>query len=253
MQYLIGTLHNRWRHSRQLRHVYAEAVLAATGHQFAHKHHPAVNLLYRHIIVGNAPVGLFHFIQFMVMRGKQRLGVSLAVLVQIFHYRPCNRDTVVCTCSTSELVKQYQATLAYVVEYRGRLGHFDHKSRLTERYVVACTHTGENLVDYANAGTVGRHETTYLRHQYNQCRLPQQGRLTSHVWSCYHYNLVAFVAKSYTIGNILLSRRQLLFNNRMPAFNNLNIERIVEDRTRITIVGGSLGKGKQTIEPGNQV
>ena len=164
-EHFVGTAYYRRGHSGELCDMDAEAVLAAAFFELADEHHLAVDFLYGHIVVGNALECLGHLVELVVMGGKKGLGAETRILVNVFHYRPSNGNAVVGARAAPQLVEEHEAALAEVVEYRRRLVHLHHKRGFAERYVVGSPHTGENLVDYAYLGGIGRHEAADLRQQ----------------------------------------------------------------------------------------
>ncbi len=51
-QNFVGACHHTLGHTGQFGHMYAETVFAATSHEFAHKHHFAVDFGHFHVVVG---------------------------------------------------------------------------------------------------------------------------------------------------------------------------------------------------------
>ena len=50
---------------------------------------------------------LLHFVQFVVVSGEERAGLSARMLMQILHYCPRNGDAVVRGSASSELVEEH--------------------------------------------------------------------------------------------------------------------------------------------------
>ncbi len=88
--------------------MYAEAVLRAAGREFAQEHHAVVDLLDRDVEVGHAGVCARHVVKFVVVCGKECLGVYALMLVDVFDDRPGDGDTVVGRGASSKLVEQYE-------------------------------------------------------------------------------------------------------------------------------------------------
>ena len=81
----------------------AETMLRATLLELAQKHHLAVYLFHRHIVVRNPPEILLHLVQFVIMSGEECLGVEAPVLMNVLHNRPGYGDAVVGGCAAPEV------------------------------------------------------------------------------------------------------------------------------------------------------
>ena len=149
-QHLLGAPHDALRHARQPRHVDAERMLRAAALQLAQKDHASLDLAHRYIPVFDAGEEFLHFVQFVVMRGKEGAGMRLGIFVQIFHNGPGNADAVVGGRAASQFVEEHERAFRQVVHDVGGLVHFHHEGALPYRYVVACSDAGENLVDSAD-------------------------------------------------------------------------------------------------------
>src|SRR3712207_1068522 len=72
----VRALHDGPRHARNLGHVDTETVLAAAPHELAKEYHLAIDLLHAHVVVLDTREILFHFVEFMVVGGKERAGAG---------------------------------------------------------------------------------------------------------------------------------------------------------------------------------
>ena len=100
------------------------------------------------VVVADAGEGLHEVVQFVVMRGEERLGLELAV-VDILDDGPGDRDTVVSRGTTAEFVKEDETSLAEVIEDGRSLVHLNHKSGFTQGDIIGRTDTSEYFVHYA--------------------------------------------------------------------------------------------------------
>ena len=64
-----------------------------------------------------------------------------------------------------------------------RLDHLDHERGLPGVDFILRPDARENAVHQSNSCGIRRHERTHLRHQHNQCGLPQVGGFTGHIRS----------------------------------------------------------------------
>ena len=69
---------------------------------------------------------------------------------------------------------------------------------------------------------LGRHEAPHLRHERDQGRLTQQGRLTRHVRTCKDDDLLLFIVEEGVVRDIGFARRQILLDHRMTAVAYIN-------------------------------
>ena len=104
-----------------------ERVFRAAAHQLTKEDHLVVHLLHTHIIVLDPREVLLHFVQLMVVRGKQCTGLCFGMFMQILHNGPGNTDTIVSRSTASQLVKEHQRLRRNVVQDVRSLGHLHHK------------------------------------------------------------------------------------------------------------------------------
>ena len=147
-------------------------MLRSSTHQLTHKNHLAIGFTHRNIVVTNTLETLLHLVEFMVVRSKEGLGMS-SLFVNILNNRPCDRNTVIGTCSASQLIKEHQTALAQVIQDTSRLVHLHHKGTFAQGNIVASTYTGKDLIYHTYASTLCWDKTTHLCHQHNQCCLTQ--------------------------------------------------------------------------------
>ena len=172
-------------------------------------------------------------------------------LVKVFHQRPGYTNSVIRGSSTPEFVKQHETSLRHIVHDACRLAHFEHESRFTRRNVIACPDARKNFIHYAHTCTVGRYETSYLRHESYQCRLAQKGRLTRHVRSGEYYNLLLVGVKVNVIAHIAFAGRHLRFYHRMSALFYVEHLAFVHNGTHISMLLCAHGKGMEAVNVGN--
>ena len=142
-----------------------ERVFAATPFQFTQENDFIIDFLHRHIIVLDAFEGLLHFIQFVIVRGKQRTGLGTRMFVDVFHNGPCNGNAVVSGSAAPQLIKEHQTAGGEIVQDVRRLVHLHHKRRFAYGNVVAGAHAGKYLVHQTDVCAFRRNETADLRHK----------------------------------------------------------------------------------------
>ena len=81
----------------------------------------------------------------------------------------------------ADLVEDHQALGRGVVEDVGRLGHLDHERALAAAQVVGRADAGEQAVDDADPGTLGRDEAAQMGQDRDQGDLADVGALAGHV------------------------------------------------------------------------
>ena len=158
----------------------------------------------------------------MVVRRKERLGTGRRVVVQVLDHCPGNRDAVVGARSASDLVQQHDAAVRNVVENARRFQHLDHEGRFALRDVVRGPDAREDLVHNPDMRRVGRNERTHLRHQDNQGRLAQQRRLTRHVGSGDHHDLLLLVVEHHVVGGCTPPHGHQRLDHRVAALADVD-------------------------------
>ena len=253
LQYVLGTLHDRARHTRYFSHMNTERVLRSAAHQLAQEDNLAVKLLHRHIVVLYTLEVFLHLVQLVIVSGEERARLRLRVLVKILHDSPGDGDAVVGRRAAAQLVEEHERTRRHVVQDVRRFGHFYHEGRLAERYVVRRSDAGEYLVDDTHMSRVGRHEAAHLRHERDERRLAQQRRLTSHVRTGdYHYLLLLGVELD-VVGHVLLAKRQLRLDDGVASGAYLEHVVVLNHRAHVAVLLGSLCEREQTVETRHDV
>ena len=227
-----------------------EGMLAAAALQFAQENDLIVDFLHRYIIVLDALEGFLHFVQFMVVRGKERTRLGMRMFVDILHDGPGNGDAVVGGSTAPQLVKKHQAAGRKVIQDVGRLVHLHHKRRLAHGDVVAGSHTGEYLVHQTDMRAFRRNETADLRHKRNQGGLTEQCRLTRHVGTGNDDNLLRAAVQHHIVGYVLLAYRKLLLDDRVTPLVYLQHLVFGDYGTDIIVFAGCGGKRQQAVQPG---
>ena len=87
-----------------------------------------------------------------------------------------------------------------------------------------------------------RDEGPALGHQDDEGGLPQEGALTGHVGTGEDDNLLFFAVQIHVVGDIFLSRRHQRFDDRMPAFPDVQRLAAVHVRPTVMALHGLLGK-----------
>ena len=252
-QNILGTCYYASWHPCHLGNVNTKAVIAPSWHKFAQENDVLPHLLDRYIEITNPAERLFHFVQFVVMGCEQSLCLHPWMLMDVFHDRPGDGDTVVSTRTAAQFVEKDQAPVGEVVQDACCFRHLHHKGRFPGGDIVGSPYPGEYLVDVTNAGSLCRHIRANLGQQDDQCSLAEQCRLTCHIWPCNHDDLLFRIIQGQVVGDVLLPHRQLLFNNRMPSSLDLQQVAVVHIRTDIFILNRDSCKGAQAIDLGRQV
>jgi len=78
-----------------------ERVVRTSFNQLAQKNNFVCDFFYRYIIVFYFFKRMLHFVQFVIMGGKERFGMIFRMFVQIFDDRPGNRNPVVSRSTSS--------------------------------------------------------------------------------------------------------------------------------------------------------
>ena len=180
-----------------------ERMFRTSTFQFAKKEHLAIVFTHTDVIVGNAREGLLHLVELMIVSGKQHLGMTgRDILVDVFDNSPGNGNAIVGRSASTQLVEEDKTARREIVENVGSFGHLYHESRFAQRDIIGSTNTGEDLIDNADMSRIGRHEAAHMSHKHNKCRLTKQSRLTCHVRTSDHHDLLLLVVKQDIVGNI---------------------------------------------------
>ena len=222
------------RHTRKARHMKTEAMGHSTLHQLAEEDDVLAHLLDRNMIVLHAVINIFKIVKFMIMSREQSLG-TVAVLMDILHYGAGYGHTVICRCSSSDLVQKHERTGRQIVQDHRRLEHLDHEGRLAAGYVIRRTYTGEDLVAPADLRFCSRHETSYLSHQHDQRSLTQKRGLTGHIRTSQDNHLLASIVKIYVIRNEFLSHLHHGLDHRMAALLYVYDLAVIHLRTAVSV------------------
>ena len=65
--------------------------------------------------------------------------------------------------------------------------------------------------------------------------------------------MLVVVAQMYVVGHITFARRQLLFNHRVAALLDVDVETLVNHRAVIFIVDGGAGESAKAVELCNEL
>ena len=134
-----------------------ERVLAAAGHKFSEEYHPAILFMHRYIEIPDARETLFHFVQFVIVCGKQ--GACPDPFVCILHHGAGDGHAVIGRSTSADFVINNQTLFGGVFEDVGDFGHFHHESGSTASQVIACADTRQDAIDRTDASACCRHET----------------------------------------------------------------------------------------------
>ena len=216
--------------------------------QLAQENDRFIHLLDAHVVVLHTRAHLLHLVEFVVVGRKKRLGTGRRMVVQVFDHRPGDRNTVVGTRTASDFVQQDDAAVGNIVQDAGRLEHLDHEGRFALRNIVGSPDSGENLVHHADMSRFRRDERPHLGHQDNEGRLPQQSRLTRHVGTRNHHDLLLLIVQQQVVGDILLPHRHQGFDHRMPSLADFDTRTVVERRTDVVALPSDTGERLQAVD-----
>ena len=182
------------------------------------------------------------------MRGEKRLGAGRGVVVKVFDHRPSDRNAVVGRRAAADFVEQHDAAVRNVIEDAGRFEHLDHEGRLALRNVVRSPDARENLVHIADMGRLRGYVRTHLGHQNDQRGLAQQRRLTRHVGSGDHHNLLLLVVEHHVVGDVLLPHGHQRLDHRMAALTDVDALAVVQHGTHVAAFAGDACEGLEAVD-----
>ena len=109
---------------------------------------------------------------------------------------------------------------------------------------------GENAIDQSQPRRTRRNERSHLRHQRDQRRLTQVGRLASHVRAGDNQHRVGCPVQVKIVGYEAIgdAAHVLLLDHRMTPVNNLNVSALDELRTAIVAIGCKCRERRQYID-----
>ena len=217
--------------------------------KFSDEDNLTVYLPHRHVIVLHPTEILLHFVQFVIVGGKESACAGTLRLVQILHYRPRNAYSVVSRRATAKLIEEHKRARRHVIQDIGGLGHLHHKGRFAKRNIIRRTHTSENFVHQTYFRALCRHKAAHLSHQHYQGRLTQQSRLSGHIRTRYYHYLLAFGIEHDVVRHITLAHRHLRFNHGVASAAYLKSLGIVNLRPYVIVFLGRAGERKQAVEP----
>ena len=200
------------------------------------------------MVVADPRIDFLQVIELMIVSCEKGLG-PFAIFVYILDYRPCYGHSVIGRSASSYLVQKDQGAFREVVEYHRGLQHLDHEGGLAPGDVVARAHPGENLVAYAYAGRLRRHEGADLGHQHYQGRLPEERRLTRHIRSGEYHNLLVEAVEADVIRDIFLARLHIGLYHRMPSVPYVYAQAHVHLRAAVAVAQGKRGEAAEHIQP----
>ena len=117
-----------------------------------------VYFAHRHVVVFDACKAIFHFVQFVVVRGEEGARMSGGIFVDVLHDAPSDGDAVVGGRTTTEFVKKNERTVGEIVHDVGGFAHFHHKRTFSHGDVVGSPHASKDFVYQTHACAVGRNE-----------------------------------------------------------------------------------------------
>ena len=127
---LLGAVYDHIRHTRQLRHLNAVALVRTALDDLAQKDDVVPFLLDGNAIVVHIVHLAFQLRQLMVVGGKKCLGAEDLAVADMFDHRPGDAQPVEGRRSSSDLVQHEQAVRGGVAQYVCHLIHLHHEGRL---------------------------------------------------------------------------------------------------------------------------
>ena len=203
------------------------------------------------MIVAHAGQQIGELGQLVVMRREQ--GFRARPGLQLLDHRPGDGEAVESGRAAADFVEQHQAVRRAGVENRGRLGHLDHKRRAAARQVVGGADACKNSVEQAQLGALGGHVASHLRHQGDECRLPQISGLAPHIRPRDDQDLIARGVHVEVVGHespAILGAEAL--DDRMAPFHDDHFAVLGKFRAAVIALGGELGKRCQDVELGER-
>ena len=223
-------------------------MLRAAALELAQEDDLVAHLLDRDVVVLHPGAHLLHLVQLVVMRGEKRLGAGRGGVVKVFDHRPGDRNAVVGRRAAADFVEQHDAAVRNVIEDAGRFEHLDHESRLALRNVVRSPDARENFVHIADMGRLRGYVRTHLGHQDDQRGLAQQRRLTRHVGSGDHHNLLLLVVEHHVVGDVLLPHGHQRLDHRMAALTDVDALAVVQHGTHVAAFAGDACEGLEAVD-----
>src|SRR5690554_7674524 len=98
--------------------------------------------------------------KFMIMCCKQRTGTDFIRVTNILTDSPGNTQSIISTCTSPHLIKDYEALFRGIIYNICDLIHLYHKSTLTSCKIITSTNSGKNTIDKTYLGSMSRDKTT---------------------------------------------------------------------------------------------
>ena len=89
-------------------------------------------------------------------------------------------------------------------------------------------------------GGLGGDEATDLREQRDECRLPQQGRLTAHIGPRDDHDLRLLLVQQDVIGDVALPEGELLLDDGVAPRTDVDARPLVHDGADVAVRDGRL-------------
>ena len=105
-----------------------------------------IGLADSHIVVGNTRQQISQLRQFMIMRREQGFRTQPGMVMQIFHYRPGNRNAIIGAGAAPDFIEHQQAARGSMMQDVGGLDHLYHKSRLPGMNLILRADAGKNAI-----------------------------------------------------------------------------------------------------------
>ena len=192
--------------------------------------------------------------QLVVMRREE--GARTVDLVQMFDRGPGDREAVIGRGAAADLVEDHQRMRARLIEDRRRLDHFDHEGRAAAGQIVGGADARKEPVDDADMGFFRRHEAAHLRHDRDQCVLPEKGRFAGHVGAGQQPKVLVVLLSRREIAvvghELLAALRQRGLDDRVTAAPDVEGEARIDAGTRIAALDRQFGQGGGDVECGQR-
>ena len=187
--------------------------------------------------------------ELVIVRREDRLRPGARVRRQVLGDRPREAQPVERRRAAADFVEDDQAARRRAVQDVGRLLHLDHERRLAARDVVGRADAREDAIDDRQLGAARRHERPGLRHQAEERRLPQVGRLAAHVRAGEDDRAGASSPSSVTSFGTNASAHVAL-DDGMAHVDGDELVAGVHHRLRVVLGGRRLGERREHVERG---
>ncbi len=248
MENLTRTRHNRRREARQARHLDAVAAIRTARRHLPKEHNVVLPFADDDVEVGDGREGIGKVRQLVIVGGEDRLRPGAGARGQVLGHGPGEAEAVERRRAAAYLVENDQASGGCrVQDVRGFL-HLHHERGLPACDVVGRANAREDAIHDRQLGGARCHEGTGLRHQRQQCGLPQVRGLPTHVRPGEDDELVGAPVERHIVRHERVGRVPL--DDGMAHIGGLQLLTAVHERLRVVVNGGGVGERRQHVQRG---